>query len=324
MEKFEVAILDRPSSFLMSYAEESGLHLYKIYEAEDKFSALSAVRDKIRAILSYNLAKPLDENFLKPFRNLEIIAHHGVGYDAIDATWCGQNNIIVTHTPDVLNDEVADLAMGLLLATVRQLPQADAYLRAGKWQQASFPLTTSLQGRRLGIFGLGRIGKAIAKRAESFGLSIAYHNRKPVTDCSYAYYSSLIELASVSDILLLIAPGTAQTYQIANAEVFEALGSNGIFINVARGSLVDESALIKALKEGTILAAGLDVYENEPNSNPNFVNLSNTVLLPHVGSASLPTRQAMARLVVDNLKSYALGNGPLTPVPETPWLRKVV
>ena len=318
MQEFDVAAFSRPPSFILERAEAI-CHVHRIYEAANPQIALDAVKDRVRGILSYSLAQPLDAPFLSQMPRLKIIAHHGVGYDAIDAKWCGQHNIIVTHTPDVLNDEVADLAMGLLLATVRQIPQADAYLRAGKWAQKSFPLTASLQGRKLGIFGLGRIGKAIAKRAESFGLAIAYHNRKPVADCPYAYYPSLFDLATACDILLLIAPGTAETRRIVDARILKALGPDGILINVARGSLVEEAALVAALRDGTILAAGLDVYENEPNPNPEFAALPNTVLLPHVGSASLPTRQAMGRLVVDNLKSFIAGKGPLTPVPETPY-----
>ena len=222
MQDFDVALFSRPPSFILERAEPI-CRLHKIYEATDPQAALDAVKDRIRGILSYSLVKPLDGPFLSQMRNLEIIAHHGVGYDAIDAKWCGAHNIIVTHTPDVLNEEVADLALGLLLATVRQLPQADAYLRAGKWAQKSFPLTASLQGRKLGIFGLGRIGKAIAKRAEFFGLTIAYHNRKPVPDSPYTYYPSLLELATACDILLLIAPGTAETRHIVNAPILKAL-----------------------------------------------------------------------------------------------------
>jgi lactate dehydrogenase-like 2-hydroxyacid dehydrogenase len=318
MSDFDVVAFDRPSSFILDYAQ-TVCRLHKIYEAPDPASALLAIKDKVRGILSYTLSRPLNEALLGQFKNLEIIAHHGVGYDGIDANWCAKHHIVVTHTPDVLNEEVADLALGLLISTVRQLPQADAYLRKGEWTKKSFHLTASLQGRKLGILGLGRIGKAIAKRAEAFGLTIFYHNRRPVPEVSYNYCTSLAELAFACDILLLIAPGTAETRHIINADILKALGPEGILINVARGSLVDEKALIDALRQKTILSAGLDVYENEPAPNPDLIALPNTVLLPHVGSASIRTREAMGRLVVDNLKSFIAGNGPLTPVPETRW-----
>jgi lactate dehydrogenase-like 2-hydroxyacid dehydrogenase len=311
-----IAFLDEPPAHIRALVEKD-FTIYNALEAKE-------APDQIRGILSYSLSARLDGTVLSQFPNLEIIAHHGVGYDAVDAQWCAEHNIIVTHTPDVLNAEVADLAMALLLATVRQIPQADQYLRAGKWAQAPFPLSASLHGRKLGIFGLGRIGREIARRAEAFGLSIAYHNRNALNDVAYAYYPSLHALAEACDILLLCAPATPETKEIVNAEILNALGPDGIFINIARGSLVKEDDLLAALRSGAILAAGLDVYQNEPAPNPAFASLANTVLLPHVGSASWPTRMAMAKLVVDNLSSYFAGAGPLTPVPETPWKKTAV
>jgi lactate dehydrogenase-like 2-hydroxyacid dehydrogenase len=260
-----------------------------------------------------------DEAYMRRFPSLEIISSFGVGYDHIDAKAAARLGIIVTNTPGVLDDEVADTALGLMLMAVRQLPQAERYLRAGLWPKGAYPLTPSLRGRTVGIVGLGRIGKAIATRVSAFGLDIVYHGRNPQAGVGYRYYPSLVEMAKASDILIIVAPGGPSTRHIVNAEVLEALGPDGVLINIARGSLVDESALIEALRTGKILAAGLDVYDNEPNVPAELMALPNAVLLPHVGSASVKTRRAMAECVVENLFDWADGKPPLTPVPETPW-----
>jgi lactate dehydrogenase-like 2-hydroxyacid dehydrogenase len=219
----------------------------------------------------------------------------------------------------VLTDEVADLAIGLLLCTVRELPQSDRYLRAGKWLEKHYPLTTTLRGRKVGILGLGRIGKAIGKRLDAFGIEVAYHGRSRQADVSYRHYPSLVEMARDVDVLMCVAPGGAETKHLVNAEVLTALGPNGILINVARGSVVQERALIEALRSKAILSAGLDVFEDEPRVPPELIAMEHIVLLPHVGSASVHTRNAMGQLVVDNLASWFSGKGPLTPVAETPW-----
>ena len=201
------------------------------------------------------------------YPNLEIISSFGVGYDNIDAKAAARLGIIVTNTPGVLDDEVADTALGLMIMTVRQLPQAERYLRAGQWSaKGAFPLSPSLRGRTVGILGLGRIGKAIATRVAGFGLDVVYHGRHAQAGVPYRYYPSLVEMAKASDILIVVAPGGPSTRHIINAEVLEALGPDGVLINIARGSLVDEKALIEALRTGKILAAGLDVFENEPNA----------------------------------------------------------
>jgi lactate dehydrogenase-like 2-hydroxyacid dehydrogenase len=191
--------------------------------------------------------------------------------------------------------------------------------RAGRWPSGNFPLSPSLRGRTLGIVGLGRIGKAIARRAEAFGLKIAYHGRHVQEEVPYLFYPTLVGMARSVDILLVMTPGGAATRHLVNAEVLEALGPNGVLINVSRGSVVDEAALIAALRGGKILAAGLDVFADEPHVPAELIALDNVVLLPHVGSASQHTRDLMANLVVDNLKAWAAGRAPLTPVPETPW-----
>jgi lactate dehydrogenase-like 2-hydroxyacid dehydrogenase len=275
---------------------------------------------RIRALAMTGAHAPLNEVYMRRFPNLEVIASFGVGYDNIDAKAAERLGIIVTNTPGVLDDEVADTTLGLLLMTVRRLPQAERYLRAGLWSaKGAFPLSPSLRGRTIGILGLGRIGKAIAARVSAFGLDVVYHGRNAQPDVPYRYYPSLIELARASDVLIVVAPGGAATRHIVNAEVLEALGPDGVLINVARGSLVDEKAVIKALRTGKILAAGLDVFENEPSVPQELIALDNAVLLPHVGSASVKTRRAMGECVVSNVLAWADGKPPLTPVSETPW-----
>lgn len=273
----------------------------------------------VRGVAAMGFLEPIGPAFIDALPNLEIIASFGVGYDAIDAGYAGSKGVMVTNTPDVLTEEVADTALGLLLNTVRELPRAEAHLRAGRWaREGNYPLTPmTLRGRRAGIFGMGRIGMAIAKRLEAFGLSIAYHNRRPVEGLAYAYYPSLEELAGAVDTLISVVPGGAATEKVVNAKIFKALGPDGVFINIGRGSTVDEEALIAALSGGTIRAAGLDVFANEPHVPQALIDLPNAVLLPHVASASVHTRNAMADLVVDNLISWFSEGRPLTPVAET-------
>jgi lactate dehydrogenase-like 2-hydroxyacid dehydrogenase len=275
---------------------------------------------RIRAIAMTGGHAPLDEAYMRQFPKLEIISSFGVGYDNIDAKAAARLGILVANTPGVLDDEVADTTLGLMIMTVRQLPQAERYLRAGQWSaKGAYPLSPSLRGRTVGILGLGRIGKAIATRITAFGLDVVYHGRRAQAEVPYRYYSSLFDMAKAVDILIVVAPGGPGTRHIINAEVLEALGPDGVLINVARGTLVDEKALIEALRNKTILAAGLDVFEKEPSVPQELIALENAVLLPHVGSASIKTRQAMAECVVSNLFAWADGEPPLTPVPETPW-----
>lgn len=289
--------------------------LSRLWEESDRDAFLDRVGPGIRGVVA---GGPVDAALIARLPALEIVSNFGVGYDGVDTAACAAAGVVVTNTPDVLTDEVADLALGLLLATVRELPQADRYVRAGRWLERPYPLTATLRGRRLGILGLGRIGRAIAGRAAAFGLAIAYHGRSRQPDVPYAYHGTPAELARAVDILMVVAPGGAGTRHIVNAEVLEALGPDGVLINVARGSLVDEPALIAALEAGTIRAAGLDVFADEPRVPERLIARDNVVLLPHVGSASVHTRNAMAQLVVDNLVSWFEGRGPLTPVPETP------
>ncbi|MBD9373570.1 2-hydroxyacid dehydrogenase [Rhizobium sp. ARZ01] len=252
--------------------------------------------------------------------NLEIIANFGVGYDGVDIGSAAARGIVVTNTPDVLNDEVADTAIGLLLNTLRRFPEAETWLREGRWKRSGpFPLSRlTLRGRSVGIYGLGRIGLEIAKRLEGFGVSISYHTRTMRPEAPYVYHSTLIGMAEAVDTLIAIVPKTADTYKTINAEVLSALGPNGVLVNVGRGWTVDEQALAEALEAGTIAAAGLDVFQDEPHVPAALLAAPNTCLLPHVASASVATRDAMADLVADNLLAWFSTGRPLTPVPETP------
>lgn len=276
-----------------------------------------AVRERIRGVA---LSGVLDNGWMESLPNLQIVSNFGVGYDGVDTKKAVEKGIIVTHTPDVLNDEVADTTIALLLNTVRQFPRAEIYLREGRWKsEGPFPLTPlSLKGRKVGILGLGRIGIEIAKRLEPFKVEIGYHTRSRRDDVSYTYYASLKEMAEAVDTLISIVPGTAATHKIFTSEIFSALGANGVFINVGRGTSVDEDALAAALRDGTIAAAGLDVFYDEPNVPAALLEFPNACLLPHVASASIPTRNAMADLVVDNLTGWFSEKKVISPVPETP------
>lgn len=275
---------------------------------------------RIRAIVTRGGAR-VDDALMARLPRLEIVGNFGVGYDTVDAAAAARRGVIVTNTPDVLNEEVADLTLGLLLATIRQIPQADRFVRAGAWARGAFPLGPTLRGRTVGILGMGRIGRAIAHRLDAFGVKIVYHTRRPQADVPYRHHATLLDMAGTADVLVVIVPGGAATRHLVNAEVLAALGPDGVLVNVARGSVVDETALLAALQTRTILAAGLDVFEHEPDVPEAFFGLDNVVLLPHVGSATHHTRGAMGQLVVDNILSWFDGGGPLTPVAETPWPR---
>ncbi len=288
------------------------------WNAADPEAELSRVAGEVGALAIGGHIK-VDGAFMGQFPKLQIVSSFGVGYDAIDAAWASEHDVVVTNTPGVLDEEVADTTLGLVLATVRQFPAAERHLRAGRWLSGAFPLSHTLRGRTLGILGLGRIGKAIARRAEAFGLAIAYHGRRPQDGVSYPYHATALELAENCDILVVITPGGADTRHLVDAAVLKALGPSGILINVARGSVVDEDALIEALRSKTILGAGLDVFAEEPKVPQALLDLDHVVLLPHVGSASQHTRDAMGQLVVDNILSWRADRPPLSPVAETPW-----
>src|SRR4051812_39789736 len=265
----------------------------------------------------------IDGALMQRLGKLEIVSSFGVGYDNVDAKHAGAHGIVVTNTPDVLNEEVADTALGLLLCTVREFPQIDRYVRSGQWtEKGDYRLTASLRDRTVGMVGLGRIGKAIARRLDAMNVPVVYHTRRAQPDVPYRHYPDLVQMAREADVLLVITPGGAATRNLINAQVLDALGPNGILINMSRGSVVDEAALIQALQQRKIRSAGLDVFVNEPEVPKELREMDHVVLFSHVGSASQHTRQAMEQLVVDNLVAWNAGKSPLTPVPETPAPRR--
>ena len=312
-------LLVGPSKPLLSEGLETAFTVHRLVEAEDREAFLNSVAGRVRALAVTYTNQRINAAFMQRFPRLEFVSSFGVGYDHIDAKWAGGHGIVVTNTPDVLNEEVADTALGLLLCTLRQFPQAERFLRAGKWEHGPYPLTpTTMRDRTMGIVGMGRIGQAIARRLEAFRVPIVYHSRRPQAGVPYKHYPVLLDMAREVDVLIIIVPGGAETRNMINAEVLDALGPSGVVINMARGSVVDEPALIAALRDKKIFAAGLDVFANEPKVPQELIEMENVVLLPHLGSASVYTRAAMDKLVLDNLLSWASGKGPLTPVPETP------
>jgi lactate dehydrogenase-like 2-hydroxyacid dehydrogenase len=295
-------------------------NLHFAADAKDHEAFLSGLAQRVRAFAVSVSSEIVDGSLMARFPKLEIVSTFAVGYDHVNAKWAGEHGIVVTNTPGVLTEEVADTALGLLLCTVREFPQAERYLRAGRWLQKGYRLTpATLRNRTVGLVGMGAIGQAIARRLEACKVPVAYHSRWPRADVPYRHYPDLIAMARDVDILLVIVPGGPSTQNMINAHVLDALGPDGIFINMARGSVVDEPALIKALQEKRILSAGLDVYANEPQVPKELIEMENVVLFPHLGSASEATRRAMDQLVVDNLLAWGAGKPPLTPVPETPW-----
>ena len=277
-------------------------------------AAFAQVAPRIRAIAASGESK-VSRELMAQLPALEIVSVFGVGYDGIDVAAARERGITVTHTPNVLNDEVADLAMALVLAVSRRLIEADRYVRSGAWANGPMPLARKVSGARMGIVGLGRIGVAIAKRAEAFGMSIAYTARNARPDSPYPYFPSAEALAREVDFLVVITPGGDATRKLIDAKVLAALGRKGYLVNVARGSVVDEQALVQALCAGTIAGAALDVFENEPNVPSELLALDNVVLTPHVGSATWQTRQAMADLAFGNLEAHFAGRPLLSPVP---------
>jgi lactate dehydrogenase-like 2-hydroxyacid dehydrogenase len=301
---------------------EAAFEVHRYWEAADRDAFLRQVAPSIQAICTgtFTGVKTTDAMMgLCP--NLKIISNFGVGYDSIDVPAAGRRGVVITNTPDVLTEEVADTTLGLLLNTVREFNRAENWLRQGRWaKDGDYRLTpASLRDRSVGIVGLGRIGKAIARRLEAFGLPVSYFGRNQQPGVSYRYYANLVTMARDVDTLIVVTPGGSETQGLVNATVLAALGPRGILVNISRGSVVDEADLIDALRKRTILAAGLDVFQNEPKPNPAFLELDNATLLPHVGSASQHTRDAMGQLVVDNLVAYVGGQPPKTPVPETPF-----
>ena len=310
----DVEILSLGPFYAPSYESmEREFTVHKLWQAKDPAALIKEVAGRVRAIQS-SVAKGPDAKMMDALPKVEIISHFGVGVDSVDVAAAKKRGLIVTNTPEVLNECVADLAMGLTVATLRRLSLGDRFVRAGSWLKGPLPLAQKVGGKTMGILGYGRIGKAIAKRAEAFGMHIVYHGRKPQPEVAHKYYSSLVEMARDCDVLMVICPGGAATRHIVNTEVLEALGIKGTLINVARGSVVDEPALVKALAEGKLGAAGLDVFEHEPRVPEALFAMDQVVLQPHVASATHETRKAMGDLTVDNLRAHFAGKPVLTPV----------
>ena len=292
---------------------EAQFTVHKLFEAGDKDGFLKERADKVRAIASFGLL-PVNGKLMDALPRLEIIANFGVGVDQINLDDAKARKIIVTNTPDVLNECVADTGMALILNTLRKYPQSEAHLRAGNWiAKGPYPLATSLGGKTLGILGLGRIGEAVARRAIASGMKIRYHNRRK-KDAPYPYDPDPVALAKSSDVLIVVTPGGPETKNLVNAKVLDALGPQGYLVNIARGSVIDEPMLLKYLQDKKIAGAGLDVFADEPRVPPEFFTLDNAVIFPHVASATAETRKAMGDLQIENLRRHFAGKPVLTRV----------
>ncbi len=291
----------------------AGISAWRLWELPEREVFFRDVAPRIRVLMTDAFAGATAE-LMRQLPALELVANFGVGYDRVDTDYCRTHGITVTNTPDVLNDDVADLAIGLLLAVSRRICEADRHVRAGRWPSGHFPLATRLSGKRLGILGLGRIGEVVARRAGAFDMRIAYHNRRQRPALDYAWYPSAVELAAAVDMLVVLVPRTPATIGLVDAAVLEALGPRGILVNIARGGIVDEAALLGALADGAIGGAGLDVFANEPDVPAEFFRYDNVVLTPHVGSATQETREAMASVVLQNIIAYFNGAPLPTPV----------
>lgn len=287
--------------------------VYRLWEAVDHAAFLSAVAPLIRAIGTRGELGASTE-LIDALPKLEIIACFGVGTDAIDLAAARARGIRVTNTPDVLTEDVADMGWALLLATARRIPAGDAHVRSGAWANGAMPLTTRVWGKRLGIVGLGRIGRALARRAEGFGMTVAYSARARNPDVPYAWHPDPASLAREVDFLVVCAAGGEGTKNLVAADALKALGPEGVLVNIARGSVVDETALLAALHAGAIAAAGLDVFWNEPRIDPAFAALENVVLQPHHASGTVETRAEMGKLVRENLVAHFEGRSLPTPV----------
>ncbi|KAK1580777.1 hypothetical protein Q3G72_000024 [Acer saccharum] len=302
-----------PKSTYLEQELEKRFNLFKFWTVSDRTQFLKDHRDIIRAVVGNSIVGA-DAALIESLPKLEIVATCSVGLDKIDLPKCIEKGIRVTNTPDVLTDEVADLAIGLILAVLRKLCDCDGHVRSGKWKEGEYQLTTKFTGKSVGIIGLGRIGMAIAKRAEAFSCPISYYTRTKKPNLNYKYCPSVVELASNCQILVVACPLTEETRHIINREVIDALGPEGVLVNIGRGTHVDERELVSALVEGRLGGAGLDVFEHEPEVPKELLCIENVVLTPHVGRGTMETRKAMSDLVLGNLEAHFLNKPLLTPV----------
>lgn len=299
-----------PPSLAEELARDYTLYEYSKLSAED----LQAIAGEIQVILASGESK-VESSLIEQLPELKLIAVFGVGYDGVDIHAAFSRNIQVTNTPDILTDDVADLGIALMLNVSRRINGAQKFIERGGWLSGAYPPSTKVSGGRLGIVGFGRIGRAVARRAQGFAMRIACFDRNPVNSSEVTYYADLLELAKNSDVLMVCASAGKESQKLINREVLAALGANGILINIARGSVVDEEALVAAITQGTLGGAGLDVFANEPHIPPALLNRDEVVITPHIGSATRATRAAMAKLVIDNIAAFYAGEALLTPVP---------
>ena len=292
---------------------EQTYNAHRLWTTPDKGALVASLADKITAVASSN-SGGIDGATIAKLPKLRTIAHFGVGYDTVDVDAARARKIAVTNTPDVLTDEVADLAVGLTLAAIRRIPQGDRYVREGKWLKGPMALTESLQGKTVGIIGAGRIGQAIGRRLQAFGVKLAYQGPNRKANLPWTYFADPVALAKESDVVIAACPGGEATRGLVSRAVIEAIGPKGTFVNISRGSVVDEPALIEALQGGRLGQAGLDVFVDEPRVPDAFVALDNVVLQPHVASATHQTRKAMGQLVIDNLAAHFAGKPLVTPI----------
>ncbi len=310
MEKEEVLVFSKYSESAMALFEQR-FKLHVLADAADQRALLTSLGPRIRA-LATNGESGASAELMDALPNLEVIVCNGVGVDAVDLAHAAKRGIRVTNTPGVLTEDVADMGMGLLLATVRQIPQCDAYVRSGKWGHTPLPLTARVFGKKIGILGMGRVGRAFAHRAAAFDLTISYHDRICFDDLGYTYYDNVVDLARDSDFLVICASANSENKASIGGAVLDALGKDGFLINIARGSIVNEPVLVEYLQEKRIAGAGIDVFWNEPAIDPRFWKLDNVVLQAHRASATTETRAAMAQLAFDNLSAFFDGKPLLT------------
>jgi lactate dehydrogenase-like 2-hydroxyacid dehydrogenase len=310
--KIEIVVAPRLYQPVMQRLE-SEFTIHPLWEAKEPLAFLASAADRVRGFASFT-GYPVPAKLMEALPKLEIVATMSVGTDHIDLATAKVRGIAVTNAPDVLTDCVADLGMGLTINLARNLVAADRFVRAGDWAKGLFPLANKLGGATMGIVGLGRIGKAVAKRAEAFGMRIVYYGRRRVPEADYPFYDDLVAMARDSDYLMLTCPGGEATRNLIDAKVIAALGPEGRLVNIARGSVVDQPALIAALQSRQLAGAALDVYADEPRVPEALMKLDNVVLAPHIASATHATRRAMGDLMIDNLLAHFAGKPLLTPV----------
>jgi hydroxypyruvate reductase len=307
----EIAVIGAPRPFVIEALEQEFV-VHKAFEAPDLVEALRPVADRIRGVVTHAMVG-LPTKVIEALPQLEICAINGVGLETSDLGLARERGIVVTTTP-VLYDDVADLGVILAMCASRRIVEADRFVRAGQWLQGRMPLARKFSGRRAGILGFGRIGSKLAPRLEPFGIEVGYYDPLPKPNVPYKAFKSALELARHADILFLCAAGGAGRSHIVTAELLDALGPEGIFVNIARGWLVDEPALVRALEDGRLGAAGLDVFEDEPRVPEALLRLDNVVLTPHIASSTEETMGAMGECVLDNIRSWFQGKGAVTPV----------